>query len=147
MPPATPIKVLAARVSRRLDALPREDQLCSAHASIQAVARLPVTVVQAWISTIAVVDLSAWLDKTAGRRYPVAAVGVVKHGEISVAARGAGVDADYEIGSISKGITGLLHIQALDRGEITADSVLADFLPLGDVPAGGVTLSSIVVHR
>jgi len=113
----------------------------------RAVARLPVTVVQSWISTIAVVDLSAWLDKTAGRRYPVAAVGVVKHGEISVAARGAGVDADYEIGSISKGITGLLHIQALDRGEITADSVLADFLPLGDVPAGGVTLSSIVVHR
>ena len=106
-----------------------------------------MTVVQSWVSTIAVVDLSAWLDKTLGRRHPMVAVGVVKHGEISVAARGAGVDADYEIGSISKGITGLLYIQALDRGEITADSVLADFLPLGDVPAGGVTLSSIVVHR
>jgi hypothetical protein len=35
-----------------------------------------------------------------------------------------GVDADYEIGSISTGITGLLYVQALDRGEITAESFL-----------------------
>ena len=92
-------------------------------------------------------DLSAWLEETLGRRHPVVAVGVVRHGEINVATRGAGVDADYEIGSISKGITGLLYVQALDRGEITPESVLADFLPIGDVPAGRVTLSSIIVHR
>lgn len=92
-------------------------------------------------------DLSAWLEETLGRRHPVVAVGVVRHGEISVATRGAGVDADYEIGSISKGITGLLYVQALDRGEITPESVLADFLPIGGVPAGDVTLSSISVHR
>jgi CubicO group peptidase (beta-lactamase class C family) len=102
---------------------------------------------QSWKPTIAAVDLSAWLDKTLGRRHPVVAVGVVRHGEISVATRGAGVDADYEIGSISKGITGLLYVQALERGEITPDCVLADFLPIGDVPAGRVTLSSITVHR
>lgn len=105
------------------------------------------TVVQAGKPTIAFVDLSAWLDRTLGRRHPVVAVGVVRHGEIGVATRGAGVDADYEIGSISKGMTGLLYVQALVRGEITSDSVLADFLPIGDVPAGGVTLSSITVHR
>jgi CubicO group peptidase (beta-lactamase class C family) len=96
---------------------------------------------------MAAMDLSAWLNTTLGRRHPVAAVGVVKHGEISVTTRGARADADYEIGSISKGITGLLYVQALDRGEITADCVLADFLPLGDAPAGRVTLSSITVHR
>lgn len=92
-------------------------------------------------------DLSAWLDKTLGRRHRVVAVGVVKRGEISVATRGTGVDADYEIGSISKGITGLLYVQALERGEVTPDCVLGDFLPIGDVPAGGVRLSSITVHR
>jgi CubicO group peptidase (beta-lactamase class C family) len=92
-------------------------------------------------------DLGAWLDETLGRRHPVVAAGLVRHGEISVATRGAPVDADFEIGSISKGITGLLYVQALDRGEITPDSVLADFLPISDVPAGGVTLSSITVHR
>jgi len=43
-----------------------------------------------WMSTMAAVDLSAWLDKTLGRRHPVVAVGVVEHGEISVATRGAG---------------------------------------------------------
>lgn len=95
---------------------------------------------------MAVVELSAWLDETL-RRHPVAAVGVVQQGEISVAARGAGVAADYEIGSISKGITGLLYVQGLDRGEVTADAVVADFLPLAGVPAGGVTLSSITAHR
>ena len=42
------------------------------------------------MSTMAAVDLSAWLDKTLGRRHPVVAVGVVEHGEISVATRGAG---------------------------------------------------------
>jgi hypothetical protein len=75
-------------------------------------------VVQSWIPTIAAVDLDAWLEETLGRRHPVVAVGVVRNGEISVASRGAGVDADYEIGSISKGITGLLYVQALERGEI-----------------------------
>lgn len=92
-------------------------------------------------------ELSAWLDEALGRRHPVAAAGVVRQGELSVATRGAGADADYEIGSISKGITGLLYVQALDRGEITPECVLADFLPVGDVPAGGVTLASITVHR
>ncbi len=74
-----------------------------------------MTVVQSWKPTIAAMDLSAWLDQTLGRQHPVAAVGLVRHDEISVATRGAGVDADYEIGSISKGITGLLYVQALCR--------------------------------
>jgi CubicO group peptidase (beta-lactamase class C family) len=96
---------------------------------------------------MAAMDLPGWLDRTLGQRHRSVAVGLVRRGEISVATRGSEADADYEIGSISKGITGLLYAQALDRGEITTASVLADFLPIGDVPAGGATLSSITVHR
>ncbi|WP_435971981.1 serine hydrolase domain-containing protein [Streptomyces sp. Qhu_M48] len=59
----------------------------------------------------------------------------------------AGLDADFEIGSISKGVTGLLYAEALARGEIGARTTLGELLPLGDAPAGRVTLESLSIHR
>lgn len=82
-----------------------------------------------------------------GSRHPVFAVATVSGSAVSVASRGAGLDADFEIASISKGLTGLLYADACDRHEISPESTLGDLLPLGDVPAAGVTLGSLSTHR
>ncbi|XVV00412.1 hypothetical protein ACQPW3_23565 [Actinosynnema sp. CA-248983] len=76
-----------------------------------------------------------------GARRTVAVATVAPSGT-KVAVVGAPLDADFEIGSISKGVTGLLYADALDRREIDPSTTLGDLLPLGDAPAAGVTLSS-----
>jgi CubicO group peptidase (beta-lactamase class C family) len=91
-------------------------------------------------------ELAARLDTLVRHRAPVA-VALVTPAGTTLAARGAGLTADFEIGSISKGITGLLYCDALSRGEITADSTLGDLLPLGDCAAAAVTLASLSIHR
>ena len=63
-----------------------------------------------------------------------------------MASRGASLAADFEIGSVSKGITGLLYADALRRGELGPGTTLGDGLPLGDCPAAGVTLVSLSRH-
>lgn len=77
---------------------------------------------------------------------PAAAAVVSPRGTI-VAGRGSGPDDDFEIGSISKGVTGLLYADALARGEIEPDATLGTFLPLGDAPAARVTLQALSTHR
>jgi CubicO group peptidase (beta-lactamase class C family) len=91
-------------------------------------------------------ELAARLDTLVRHRAPVA-VALVTPAGTTLAARGAGLTADFEIGSISKGITGLLYCDALSRGEITPDSTLGDLLPLGDCAAAAVTLASLSIHR
>ncbi|WP_240796327.1 beta-lactamase family protein [Streptomyces sp. RFCAC02] len=91
--------------------------------------------------------LAARLGTLLGPRHPVAAAAVVTPRGTTTAGLGAPLDADFEIGSISKGITGLLYAEALARGEIGAESTLGDLLPLGDAPAAGVTLRSLSTHR
>ncbi|WP_166348154.1 serine hydrolase [Phytoactinopolyspora limicola] len=82
-----------------------------------------------------------------GPRHPVFAAATVTSSSATVTARGADLDADFEIGSISKGITGLLYADAKARGEISRDPTLGELLPLGDVPAAAVPLESISTHR
>lgn len=82
-----------------------------------------------------------------GRRHHVVAGAAVAPGEVRVASIGAAPGADFEIGSISKGVTGLLYADALDRGEITPSTKLGDLLPLDGAPAAGLTLGSLAVHR
>ncbi|MFC9333637.1 serine hydrolase domain-containing protein [Arthrobacter sp. NPDC057009] len=84
--------------------------------------------------------------KALGRGHPVFAAATVSAGEAAVASRGASLAADFEIGSVSKGITGLLYVDALNRGELRPDTVLGDRLPLGDCPAAAVTLASLSRH-
>ena len=63
------------------------------------------------------------------------------------AARGVPIESDVEIGSVSKGLTGLLLHDALERGEVTLDTRLGEHLDIGDGPVAQVTLGSLATHR
>ncbi|NIJ12145.1 CubicO group peptidase (beta-lactamase class C family) [Saccharomonospora amisosensis] len=91
--------------------------------------------------------LAARTAELLGPRHPVMAVALLASGQVRVASRGADLDAAFEIGSISKAVTGLLYADALERAEIRSDSPLGDLLPLGDAPAASVTLASLSTHR
>ena len=64
-----------------------------------------------------------------------------------VAARGVPRESDVEIGSVSKGLTGLLLHDAVDRGEVTLDTRLGEHLDVGTGPIADVTLGSLATHR
>lgn len=91
--------------------------------------------------------LATRLRALLGDRHPVAAAATITPEGQRVAGLGAGPEADFEIGSVSKGVTGLLYADALARGEIDAAAKLGDLLPLGDCPAAHVTLSSLATHH
>jgi CubicO group peptidase (beta-lactamase class C family) len=93
------------------------------------------------------VVLGVGLKTRLGSHHPRAAAAVVTPASTTTASIGADLDADYEIGSISKGVTGLLYTDALERGEVGPDSTLGDLLPLGDSPVAQVTLASLATHR
>ncbi|MEU7376962.1 serine hydrolase domain-containing protein [Streptomyces albidoflavus] len=90
---------------------------------------------------------AARLRALLGPRHPVAGVAVVSPRGTTLTVQGAGPDADFEIGSVSKGVTGLLYADALARGEVAPDTTLGELLPLGDAPAARVTLRSLSTHR
>ena len=90
--------------------------------------------------------LAARLGSVLGNRHRRFAVATVTGGRVSVAAAGVPIDADFEIGSISKGITGLLYAEACDRGEISGGMTLGELLPLGDCEAARVTLAAVSRH-
>ncbi|MEU6860346.1 serine hydrolase domain-containing protein [Glycomyces sp. NPDC046736] len=77
----------------------------------------------------------------------IAAAAVVGPGGVTTASLGTGLEADFEIGSISKGLSGLLYAEAIARGEIDAATTLGELLPLGAAPVGRVTLRSLTAHR
>ncbi len=81
-----------------------------------------------------------------GERHPVAAVATVAGGATRIAIRSADADADFEVGSLSKAVTGLLYADAVDRGEVAPDTLLGSLLPLGDGAAAGLTLASLSTH-
>lgn len=87
-----------------------------------------------------------------GSARPVAAAAVVSSTpgggfDTDLAHVGEGSEGAFEIGSISKGVTGLLYADAVDRGELAPDATLGDLLPLGHTPAARVTLASITSHN
>lgn len=53
----------------------------------------------------------------------------------------------FEIGSISKALTGLLYDDAVDRAEVRPYDRLGDHLPVGDGPVAEIRLSSLATHR
>ena len=80
-------------------------------------------------------------------RGPVA-LAVVTEGRVRVAGVGCDPSREVEIGSVSKGLTGLLYEDALDRGEVRRGMRLGEALPqLGDCPAATVTLDQLATHR
>lgn len=90
--------------------------------------------------------LAAKLRTGLRTRTGVAAVATVCRGELALATVGAPLEADFEIGSVSKGITGLLYADALGRGDLVPGSALGALLPLGDCEAAGVTVGSLSTH-
>ncbi len=74
------------------------------------------------------------------------AIALVRDGVLKVASVNAPLEADYEIGSVSKGLTGLLYADAVDRGEVDRTTTLGDLLPLQDCEPAKVTLESISRH-
>lgn len=52
----------------------------------------------------------------------------------------------YEIGSVSKAMTGMLIDDAVDRGEVSLDDRLGDYLALGSSGAASITLRQAVTH-
>ena len=75
-----------------------------------------------------------------------AAVAVIDDGEVETVFAQADEDTVFEIGSITKVLTGELLAIAVERGEVALDDPLGQYRPLGDAPAGSVTLGSLATH-
>ena len=75
------------------------------------------------------------------------ALALVTPEQTTYAHHGCSPDAEFEIGSISKGVTGLLYHVGLERGEISATTRLGELLPLTGSAAGGIVLADLATHR
>ena len=75
-----------------------------------------------------------------------AAVAIITDDGVERVYVGADADTSFEIASITKTMTGHLLAEAIERGEVALDDRLGDHLPLGDAPAGDVTLESLATH-
>jgi len=73
-------------------------------------------------------------------------VAVIDGDEVRTAIFGATDATEYEIGSVTKTVTGSLFAEAIDRGEVTTNTTLGDLLDLGDSPAASVTLEELATH-
>ncbi len=60
---------------------------------------------------------------------------------------GANEHIQYEVGSITKTFTALLLADAIERGEVTADTRVGDLLPLAGSAVTDVTLAELASHR
>ena len=87
--------------------------------------------------------LRSWPVARAGR--PVGAARVTE-GSVVTASLGADLDADLEIGSVSKGLTGMLYVDSVARGEVRPETTLGDVLDLAGSPAGDLPLMSLSTH-
>lgn len=79
--------------------------------------------------------------------HPAAAVGVVTPSGTRVASYTAPLASEYEIGSLSKPITGLLYADALARGTVAPATSLGELLPLDGCDAAALDLASLATHR
>jgi len=82
------------------------------------------------------------------RRIAVAVIGSPDQQAVRTATLGCDDDHVFEIGSVSKAITGMLLADAEHRGELKLTDRLGDHLPeLEDRPSAGVTISALGAHR
>lgn len=81
-----------------------------------------------------------------GRQPGAWAAAEVSADGVRLCSEGADLDADFEIGSVSKGLTGLLYVDALGRGELDPQTTLADCLELGGSPIGAIPLAYLATH-
>lgn len=74
-------------------------------------------------------------------------VATIDGDRITYASFGAQNDTEYEVGSISKTFTAALLADAIERGEVTADTKVGDLLPLAGSAVADVTLAELASHR
>jgi CubicO group peptidase (beta-lactamase class C family) len=74
-------------------------------------------------------------------------IAVVDGSAVTYANFGADEHTDYEIGLITRTFTGLLHADAIARGEVTADTRVDALLSLAGAPVADVTLAELASHR
>ena len=77
----------------------------------------------------------------------VVSIASVDGSVISFAGFGADENTVYEIGSITKTFTAALFADAIIRGEVNADTSLAELLPVTGTPVATVTLAELASHR
>ena len=87
----------------------------------------------------------SWVASWSAEDRPALAVACVTPTTIRTAVMGAGQTDRFEIGSISKGLTGLLFADMIERGEVTPDTRLGTLLP-ADGALADVTLSQLATH-
>lgn len=74
-------------------------------------------------------------------------IAVIDGVTVTYAHFGANEQTEYEIGSLTKTFTALLLADAIQRGEVTADTKIGVLLPLGAAPIADVTLAELASHR
>lgn len=74
-------------------------------------------------------------------------VAVIDGDEVSTSSHRLPDDGDVEMGSVSKGVTGLLLHDAVERGEVSVQDRLEQHLPLEGCAAGAVRLGALAQHR
>ncbi|MDN5754136.1 MAG: beta-lactamase family protein [Micrococcaceae bacterium] len=74
------------------------------------------------------------------------AAAVIEDGKIDFAGRGADEHTAFELGSISKVFGGLLLADAIDRGEVSADTTLGEILGYPADGSGAITLQQLATH-
>jgi CubicO group peptidase (beta-lactamase class C family) len=72
---------------------------------------------------------------------------VIDGGTVTYAGFGADEQTEYEIGSLTKTMTAMLLADAIERGEVTADTKIGALLPLAGAPVADVTLAELASHR
>lgn len=75
------------------------------------------------------------------------AVAIVDQSQTRFAGIGAHEHAAFEIGSVTKGMNGILLADAVARREVRLDQPVGDLLPLGDSPIGKVTLEELATQH
>lgn len=90
---------------------------------------------------------AAALEHLEDQRVYALTVAEVSPEGVRTAAVGAPLEGTVEIGSITKGITGLIYADMVERGEVAPETRLGEVLDLGDAEAAEVTLEELAQHR
>lgn len=60
---------------------------------------------------------------------------------------GVPLDGTFELGSITKGVTGMIYADMVERGEVRPETRIGELFDLGDVPAADITLEELAQQR
>jgi CubicO group peptidase (beta-lactamase class C family) len=91
-------------------------------------------------------ELAARAARRLGRHHDRFVVAEVADGATRIAEVGLTAGSDLEIGSVSKGLTGMLFADSRERGETRDDTRLGTLLPLDGTPAADVVLGDLATH-